>query len=476
MTAPVDSEFTAFVDKLGQFRATLDPREQRLFDTLLLAAANGPDVQGYGISAVSAKQLALAAAIALGVTAGALGPALGGTAAAAPLEQPSLNGSSGGGTRGSSSGSSSSTTSTSGGVRGTTGGTGATSGPVRGTTSGTTVSANVPGVGNVQVNLGSGSTSGQAQLPPRGESHHGTSGSTHYGGGYTGPVGAPIVTGSQPQPQPSTSDLRGQIQQLQAQINLLNSLNGANSTRNTVTTGPEAAPPPPPRPTNTGEATMVSVPPAPADPTIQELRNQQQALLEQIAALQQQVQQQQAQASQPASAEPTGSVTATSQPAVAEPTGSVTATSQPATQPSTWLPSQPGDDVRTIRVNAQIAGQNALLAEERAKKLREQSERPGLTEEEQRQAFAEYTAMDEQRRAYEAERDRLNSEANSRQGHQTGPGSTSGGASDTARENLERQQEEERLRRLRNLGEELGLGGSPAPAPSPSPSPGNWTH
>jgi hypothetical protein len=52
---PADGEFAAFIDKLSRFRAGLSPREQHLFDTMLLAA-------------------------------GTLGPTAGGSAAAAPLD------------------------------------------------------------------------------------------------------------------------------------------------------------------------------------------------------------------------------------------------------------------------------------------------------------------------------------------------------------------------------------------------------
>jgi hypothetical protein len=99
--ATTDGEFAVFVDKLGRFRATLGEREQHLLDAMLVAAAHQPegDVQGYALSAASAKQLALAAVVALGIGAGTL-VAPGGTALAAPLEQPMLNGNAGGGRSG----------------------------------------------------------------------------------------------------------------------------------------------------------------------------------------------------------------------------------------------------------------------------------------------------------------------------------------------------------------------------------------
>ena len=49
---PSDGERQAFVEKLGQFRDTLPPREQRMLDAMT-AAAFSPreqgDVQGYGM-------------------------------------------------------------------------------------------------------------------------------------------------------------------------------------------------------------------------------------------------------------------------------------------------------------------------------------------------------------------------------------------------------------------------------------------
>jgi hypothetical protein len=98
-TAPiVDGEFAVFAEKLGRFRTGLEPREQHLFDALLLAAANGDDgdVQGYRLPGAGAKHLALASVVALGIVGGTLGPVLGGSALAAPQEQPTLNGNRGG--------------------------------------------------------------------------------------------------------------------------------------------------------------------------------------------------------------------------------------------------------------------------------------------------------------------------------------------------------------------------------------------
>jgi hypothetical protein len=94
----VDGDFAVFVEKLGRFRAGLEPREQHLFDALLLAAANGGDgdVQGYRLPGAGAKHLALASVVALGIVGGTLSPALGGSGFAAPQEQPTLNGNRGG--------------------------------------------------------------------------------------------------------------------------------------------------------------------------------------------------------------------------------------------------------------------------------------------------------------------------------------------------------------------------------------------
>ena len=46
---PNESERKAFVEKLGQFRSTLQPREQAMLDAMAMAAFHGEegDVQGY---------------------------------------------------------------------------------------------------------------------------------------------------------------------------------------------------------------------------------------------------------------------------------------------------------------------------------------------------------------------------------------------------------------------------------------------
>jgi hypothetical protein len=99
-TPRASCDWTAFIAKLDQFRGALTPEEQHLFDTLLLTAAQTPDgeVQGYGFGGSPARQLALAAVVALGIVGGTLSPALGGSALAAPQEQPALNGNMGTGT------------------------------------------------------------------------------------------------------------------------------------------------------------------------------------------------------------------------------------------------------------------------------------------------------------------------------------------------------------------------------------------
>jgi hypothetical protein len=268
MTPPLDTHVAAFVDRLGDFRASLDMRERRMFDRMLLAAASGAeaDVQGYMFSATSAKHLALVAVMALGIVAGTLAPAMSGTALAAPLEQPTLNEPMGtrGGTRPPSPGTGSGTTTPSGG---------------------STITTNVPGVGTIQVNLGSGPATGPTTpVPP------------NWGPGYTGPLGGPMVPGTQP--QPGIAELTRQVRELQEQI-AQQSL--PPYTRGTLTTAPPAQYTLP-RANATREA--IGLPTVdPLDPTgeIQRLRNEQQALLQQIQELQRQVQQTQ-QATAPAAA------------------------------------------------------------------------------------------------------------------------------------------------------------------------------
>jgi hypothetical protein len=50
-STPNESERRAFVDKMGQFRASLAPNEQRMLDALVTRAMAGSehDVQGYGL-------------------------------------------------------------------------------------------------------------------------------------------------------------------------------------------------------------------------------------------------------------------------------------------------------------------------------------------------------------------------------------------------------------------------------------------
>ena len=50
---PSEGERKAFVEKLAQFRSTLQPSEQRMLDAMAAAAftPQGQDVQGYGVFA-----------------------------------------------------------------------------------------------------------------------------------------------------------------------------------------------------------------------------------------------------------------------------------------------------------------------------------------------------------------------------------------------------------------------------------------
>ncbi|HEY7064342.1 MAG TPA: hypothetical protein VII06_22890 [Chloroflexota bacterium] len=92
MAGAGDAGVDALVTKLGAFRATLGADERDLFDALLLAAASGAtdDVQAFAFSTLAARQLALAAVVALGIGAGTLSPFAGGTALAAPADPQSL--------------------------------------------------------------------------------------------------------------------------------------------------------------------------------------------------------------------------------------------------------------------------------------------------------------------------------------------------------------------------------------------------
>jgi hypothetical protein len=98
MAAIGDTGVAAFVEKLGAFRGTLSEQERQILDAMLVAAAGGTldDVQGYAFTTSAARQLALAAVMALGLGAGTLAPLASGTAQAAPLDQQSLNVSAGG--------------------------------------------------------------------------------------------------------------------------------------------------------------------------------------------------------------------------------------------------------------------------------------------------------------------------------------------------------------------------------------------
>jgi hypothetical protein len=64
-----DPELAVFVEKLGLFRAALSSSEQRLFDSVLLAAAEAEEreVQGYAVSGATRERVALPAVLALGI-------------------------------------------------------------------------------------------------------------------------------------------------------------------------------------------------------------------------------------------------------------------------------------------------------------------------------------------------------------------------------------------------------------------------
>ena len=83
----------AFVQKLGAFRGTLSADEQQMLDALLVVASGGAtdDVQAYDFSILAARQVALAAVMALGLSAGMLSPLASGAALAAPLDQQSIS-------------------------------------------------------------------------------------------------------------------------------------------------------------------------------------------------------------------------------------------------------------------------------------------------------------------------------------------------------------------------------------------------
>ncbi|HLH25777.1 MAG TPA: hypothetical protein VK066_24935 [Chloroflexota bacterium] len=98
MAALGDAGIEVFAYKLGAFRTTLSERERQMLDTMLLAASGGAadDVEGYGLTPLSARHLALAAMMALGLGAATLSPLAASAAQAAPLDQQSLNVSTGG--------------------------------------------------------------------------------------------------------------------------------------------------------------------------------------------------------------------------------------------------------------------------------------------------------------------------------------------------------------------------------------------
>jgi hypothetical protein len=64
-----ESELAIFVEKLGLFRAALSASEQRLFDSVLLAAAEAEEheVQGYAAPGAARERVALRAVLALGI-------------------------------------------------------------------------------------------------------------------------------------------------------------------------------------------------------------------------------------------------------------------------------------------------------------------------------------------------------------------------------------------------------------------------
>jgi hypothetical protein len=88
-----DPGVEAFVEKLGAFRGTLSADERQMLDALLVAASGGAadDVQAYDFSLLAARQVALAAVMALGLSAGTLTPLAGSAALAAPLDQQSIS-------------------------------------------------------------------------------------------------------------------------------------------------------------------------------------------------------------------------------------------------------------------------------------------------------------------------------------------------------------------------------------------------
>jgi hypothetical protein len=86
-------EVGACVRKLGAFRGTLSERERRMLDAMLVAAASGAsdDVQGYAFPTLAARQLAMAAVMALGIGAGTLSPLAGSVVQAAPADQQAVS-------------------------------------------------------------------------------------------------------------------------------------------------------------------------------------------------------------------------------------------------------------------------------------------------------------------------------------------------------------------------------------------------
>jgi hypothetical protein len=93
-----DPGVAAFVVKLGAFRGTLSERERSMLDAMLVAAASGAsdDVEAYAFMPLAARQLALAAVMALGIGAGTLTPFAGSAAQAAPLDQQAVSNPTGG--------------------------------------------------------------------------------------------------------------------------------------------------------------------------------------------------------------------------------------------------------------------------------------------------------------------------------------------------------------------------------------------
>jgi hypothetical protein len=87
---PSDAEIAAFVEQLVQLRYILPSSGQALLDALVSAAAQAPDddVTGYGLlESATARRVALAAALALGLGVGSTVAPTAGEVHAAPMEQ-----------------------------------------------------------------------------------------------------------------------------------------------------------------------------------------------------------------------------------------------------------------------------------------------------------------------------------------------------------------------------------------------------